>query len=92
MMEQSNAKTRTSTPFQSQPKKFRGKGKASDSYPSKPQAEMKSYTCKHWNNGTCNSLADHVNNDILWRHQCIACFRKGTVAKHKSMEDSCPSK
>jgi hypothetical protein len=91
MLEQSNAKARKSTSFQSQPKKFWGKGKALDSQFPK-STEMKSYICKRWNNGTCSSSSDHVTNDILWRHQCDACSRKGKVAQHKSMESSCPSK
>jgi hypothetical protein len=66
--------------------------------PSKPKGsqnrsgkEMPSYICKRWNAGSCNEATDHVTNDIIWRHSCFSCSKKGFVKLHKETDSSCPS-
>jgi hypothetical protein len=90
MMEQAGTKSRA-TPQTAWKKN--GKGKASEGpSPRAASTELKSYTCKRWNNGTCSATSDHVTNDVLWRHQCDSCLKKGVVSSHKTSDPACPSK
>jgi hypothetical protein len=79
MMEQSGSNSKAAW------KKPGGTGRTSEEFFPKTKSastEMKSFTCKRWNNGTCSSQSDHVTNKILWHHQCGACLKKGTVSSH----------
>lgn len=91
MMEQASAKPTTQAP--SPAKKFGGRPKSSEGFsPKAASAEMKSLTCRRWNGGTCSSQTDHVTSNILWRHQCDTCLKKGVISSHRSTDPACPNK
>jgi hypothetical protein len=92
MMEQGGTKSKATshTPWK---KEGKGKGKSGEGFSSKPtSSEMKSYTCKRWNNGTCSFQSDHVTNEVLWCHQCNSCLKEGAVSSHKTSDPACPNK
>jgi hypothetical protein len=55
-----------------------------------PRNDMPSYICKMWNQGTCHEPTDHVTNNVVWRHNCFSCWKKGSVKQHRESEPSCP--
>jgi hypothetical protein len=93
IMEQSSTNPRSSFQAPSPAKKFGGKGRGSEGASSKAAtAELKSLTCRRWNGGTRSSQSDHVTNEILWRHQCDSCLKKGIISTHRSSDPACPNK